>query len=126
MRWLAPVALAVVFAFAGGAKLADRDATAEGFRALGLGSAERRAVQVPVLELATAVLLVAAPIGGAIVALALLSAFTVALVRLLHAGSRAPCRCFGGVRTRPIAWIDVARNALLAALAVVTLVLPPA
>ncbi|HYF45009.1 MAG TPA: MauE/DoxX family redox-associated membrane protein [Acidimicrobiales bacterium] len=125
MRWVAPVLLAVVFAFAGGAKLADRAATAEGFRALRLPAPDRLALQVPAAELATAVLLVAAPAGGASVALLLLVAFSVLLVLRLREGSTPPCRCFGGTRVKPIAWIDLARNAVLAALAVVTLVLQP-
>ena len=91
MRWLAPVALAVVFAWAGGAKFADLKGTQEGFAALGL-----------------------------------LTVFTVLLVRLLRAGATAPCRCFGGIRSHPIAWTDIARNVALGALAVVILVAPPA
>jgi hypothetical protein len=125
MRWIAPVVLAAVFAFAGGAKLADREATAEGFRALRLRAADRLAVQVPSVELATAVLLIAAPAGGAVVALLLLVGFSVVLARRLRDGVAAPCRCFGGARTKPIAWSDLARNAVLAALAVVTLVFQP-
>jgi hypothetical protein len=125
VTWVAPVLLAAVFAFAAGAKLADRPGTEEGFRRLGLGHPDQRAVQVPAAELATAVLLIAAPVGGALVALGLLAGFTVLLVRRLRAGSTAPCRCFGGVRARAIAWTDVARNLVLAALAVVTLAVPP-
>jgi uncharacterized membrane protein YphA (DoxX/SURF4 family) len=125
MEWVAPVALAVVFAWAGGAKFADLQGTQEGFRALGLSQPEPRAIQVATFEIVTAVLLIVAPIGGALVALALLAVFTFTLVRLLRSGVTAPCRCFGGVRTRPIAWTDLARNAVLAALAVVTLVAPP-
>ena len=125
MTWVAPVLLAAVFAFAGGAKFADRPGTEEGFRRLGLRHPDQRAVQVPAAELATSVLLIAAPVGGALVALGLLAAFTVLLVRRLRAGSTAPCRCFGGVRTRAIAWTDVVRNLVLAALAIVTLAFPP-
>jgi hypothetical protein len=125
VRWLAPIALAIVFAWAGGAKFADLEGTRDGFRALGLRSPEQRAIQVPAVEVATAVVLVVAPVGGAIIALVLLAAFTIVLVRLLRAGTTAPCRCFGAVRTRPIGRIDLARNAVLAALAVLTLVAPP-
>jgi Methylamine utilisation protein MauE len=125
VTWVAPVLLAAVFAFAGGAKFADRPGTEEGFRRLGLAHPDQRTVQVPAAELATAVLLIAAPVGGALVALGLLAAFTVLLVRRLRAGSTAPCRCFGGVRSRAIAWTDVVRNLVLAALAVVTLAVPP-
>jgi hypothetical protein len=125
VRWIAPVVLAAVFAFAGGAKFADRQATADGFRALRLRHADRLAIQVPTVELATAVLLVAMPVGGAAVALVLLLGFTGLLVSRLRAGIDAPCRCFGSLRTRPIGWGDVVRNLVLAALAVVVLVFQP-
>jgi hypothetical protein len=124
--WVAPVALAVVFAVAGGSKLADRDATATGFAELGLPRPAVLAGAVPAVELATAVLLIALPPVGAVVALGLLSGFSWLLADRLRRGVRKPCRCFGGARTRPIGWWDLARNAALAALAVVTLVAPPA
>jgi Methylamine utilisation protein MauE len=125
VRWIAPVLLAAVFAFAAGAKFADQGATAEGFRALRLRHANRLAIQIPAVELATAVLLIVAPVGGAIVALLLLLGFSILLVRRLRAGSEAPCKCFGSTRTRPIAWTDLVRNGVLAALAFVILVFPP-
>jgi hypothetical protein len=125
VRWIAPVLLAAVFAFAAGAKLADQSATAEGFRDLRLRNPDRLAIQIPAIELATAVLLVAAPVGGAVMALVLLLAFSIFLARRLAAGSDATCKCFGGIRTRPIGWIDLLRNAVLAALAVLTLVFQP-
>ena len=125
MRWLAPVALAVVFAWAGGAKFADLEGTEEGFAALGLSQPEPRAIQVAAFEIATAVLLIIALLGGALLALGLLVVFTVLIVRLLRAGTTAPCRCFGGIRSHPLAWTDVARNLGLGALAVVILIAPP-
>jgi len=125
VRWLAPVLLAAVLAFAAGAKLADLDATAAGFRALRLPRPERLAILVPSVELAAAVLLIAAPVLGGALASALLVAFSGLLVVRLRQGVAAPCRCFGGVRTKPIGWTDLVRNGVLAALAVVTLALPP-
>lgn len=125
MRWIAPVALAVVFAWAGGAKFADLKGTQEGFAALGLSQPEPRAIQVAAFEIATAVLLIVAPVGGALVALGLLVVFTVLIVRLLRSGVTAPCRCFGGIRSHPLAWTDVARNVGLGAVAVVVLIAPP-
>jgi hypothetical protein len=83
------------------------------------------AVAVPALELITSVLLVAAPVAGAIIALVLLAAFSALLARRLRAGSTAPCKCFGSTRTRPIAWTDLARNGVFAGLAVLTLAFPP-
>ncbi len=125
MRWIAPVTLAVVFAWAGGTKFADLRATQDGFAALGLSRPGPRVVQVASVEIATAVLLLVAPVGGALVALSLLAVFTVLILRLLRAGTTAPCRCFGGIRSHPLAWTDVARNGVLGVLAVVTLVAPP-
>jgi hypothetical protein len=125
VHWIAPVLLAAVFAFAGGAKLADQKATAEGFRELRLRNPDRLAVQIPSIEIATAVLLVAAPVGGAIMALVLLLAFSIFLARRLASGSEATCKCFGRVRTRPIGWTDLLRNAVLIGLAVLTLVFQP-
>jgi hypothetical protein len=125
MRWVAPVLLAVAFAFAAGAKFADRAGTTKGFEALGLRRPEQLAIQVPTIELSTAVLLIVAPVGGALVALLLLGAFTLYLVRKIRAGSDAPCKCFGGVGTHPVGWRDVARNAVLGALAVVVVAAPP-
>ena len=125
MRWIAPVVLAAVFAFAGGAKFADPKATAQGFHDLRLRNAPRLAIQVPAIELATAVLLIAAPVGGAIIALLLLTVFSVVLWRRLSEGIQAPCKCFGGTRTKPISEADLVRNGVLAVLAIVTLVFPP-
>ena len=75
---------------------------------------------MPVVELAVAIALLAAwssPVP-AYVALALLFAFTVVLVRaqLKH----VPCPCFGaaGVATRPVGAPAIVRNGVLLALAV--------
>jgi hypothetical protein len=125
MRWIAPVLLAAVFAFAGGAKFGDQRATADGFRDLDLPKPERLAIQVPAIELATAVLLIAAPVGGAIVALILLTAFSILLHLRLREGVEIPCKCFGSTRTKPIARTDLIRNGVLGLLAVVVLVFQP-
>jgi Methylamine utilisation protein MauE len=124
-EWVAPVVLAVAFAFAGGAKLADRQATAAGFDALGLSHPNQRAIQVPTVELSTAVVLLVAPVGGAVLVLLLLGLFSWFLVRRLRSGSTAPCLCFGAVRTRPISWLDLVRNAALGAVAIAVLAAPP-
>ena len=125
MRWIAPVVLAAVFAFAGGAKFADREATEAGFRALRLPRPDLLAIQVPTVELVTAVLLIAAPVGGAIIALGLLALFSFVIYRRLREGTEAPCRCFGSRRTRPISDLDLGRNAVLAALAMVVVLFQP-
>jgi hypothetical protein len=112
VRWLAPAALAVVFAAAGGAKLVDRETSVP------------RAISVA--EIAVAVLLIAVPPVGAALALGLLAGFTVALVVRIRRGSEEPCECFGQLGTRPVSWLDVARNLGFMALAAVALVWPPA
>ena len=56
----------------------------------------------------------------AMLAAALLIAFTTLLVVRLRQGRRPPCACFGAWSAKPIGWSDVARNAgfLLVAAAV--------
>jgi hypothetical protein len=54
----------------------------------------------------------------AIAAAALLVAFTALLIVRLSQGRRPPCACFGSLSSKPIGWIDVARNTLLLAIAV--------
>ncbi len=124
-RWIAPVVLALVFAFAGGTKFADQRTTAAGFSALGLRHPERLAVQVPTVEVSTAILLLVAPVGGAVVALLLLVGFTWFLTTKLRERIEVPCRCFGGTRPHALSWRDVLRNLALAAVAGVALVVPP-
>ena len=133
--WAAPAGLAATFAFAAAAKTLRPDAwraalepytiprTATGLVAVG----------VPVAEAGVTFSLLAGSnlIGGSI-ALALLCLFSVALVRAwrLH-GPRISCGCFGRTRERDVRALLV-RNAILAAIAVATLLssipipLPPA
>jgi uncharacterized membrane protein YphA (DoxX/SURF4 family) len=79
---------------------------------------------VPIAELVVGALLVAqiARRPVAVVAGAMLSAFTALLVVHLSQGRRPPCACFGALSTRPISWLDVARNAVFVALAFVVAV----
>ena len=109
--------LAGVFVWAGTAKLARPAAMATSFTALGVPAAPGVARAVPVVELLVAVALLAAPRAGALGALALLVPFTAVLVRAVAAGSQAPCNCFGASRAEPVSWADVARNVMLAGLA---------
>jgi len=124
-RWLAPGALAAVFAFAAGAKLADRQGTEAGFAALGVPSPRLAAGLTSGAELATAIALIVAPPVGAVLGLALLAGFSTLLAGNLARGRRATCRCFGELSNRPISWRDLARNGVLAVLALVTLAWPP-
>jgi uncharacterized membrane protein YphA (DoxX/SURF4 family) len=125
LRWVAPVLLALVLAASAGAKLATRSATGDSFATLGLPAPRALATLVPLVELLTAVALVAVPRIGGVVALVLLAAFSVFLARRIAQGSEAPCACFGQTRRRPVSPADLARNAVLAALAAVTIAFPP-
>lgn len=112
--------LAGVFVWAGAAKLARPAATAAGFTALGVpGGAAARAV--PLLELAVAAVLLAAPRPGAIVALVMLGAFTVVVARAVRSGLREPCNCFGAARADPVSWADVVRNVMLAGVSLLSM-----
>jgi Methylamine utilisation protein MauE len=123
---LARVVLAAVFGVAGAAKLADRDGSRRSLRAFGLP--ERLVAVLAIAELAAAGLLIAPQTAtvGAIVALTLLAAFTVAIVAALRRGSRPDCGCFGRLHSAPIGRSTFVRNALLAACAAVVLIRPTA
>lgn len=73
-------------------------------------------------ELAVAYLLLSGPArAGALLAAALLAAFSIVLVRArLRRGDRLPCACFGGGGERDYRLL-LARNAALSALAVIVL-----
>jgi hypothetical protein len=121
------VVLAVVFAWAGVTKLRTPQATATSFAGLRLAAPAMLARLVPVVELAVAAGLVAAPSLAAWAALALLLAFSVVIARALAAGATVPCACFGGGAVaaadgedaRPLSTLELVRNAGLGALAIV-------
>lgn len=117
----AAAVLALTFAWAGAAKLGRRAEVAAGFNALGLRRAGLLARAVPVVELALAVALLAAPAAGGAAAVVLLACFSFVLARALHRGVAVPCACFGQASGPPLSWVELARNGLLGALAVVAL-----
>ena len=117
----AAIALAVIFTWAGAAKIARPQSTAASFSALGLPYAATLALGVPIFELAAAALLIVVPVPGATVALLLLGAFSVVLAQALRAGVAAGCACFGSARTDPISPLDLVRNAMLGVLGVAAL-----
>jgi hypothetical protein len=55
----------------------------------------------------------------AVMALALLGAFTALIIRRLAQGRHPPCACFGAWSRRPLGWRHVVRNVVLMALALV-------
>ena len=111
--------LAVIMVRAGWAKLRSRRQTEADFAALGLAAAGPLAVAVPAAELLVAALLIVTPGWGAVVAAALLTAFTAIIARvLLDPGGLSPsCACFGGSSRAPISRRHLVRNGLLLALA---------
>jgi thiol-disulfide isomerase/thioredoxin len=125
LGFVAGLGLAVVFAAAAVGKLADRDGTR---KAVGeFGTPDRLvaplALLLPVAEIAVALALVFAATrpAGAVSALALLVVFSAAVGVSLARGRTPDCHCFGQLHSAPASWKTLARNALLAGLAVVAL-----
>ena len=123
---LTRLGLAVVFGWAGIAKLVRPGSTVETAAGLSVPSRVRGVVALglPPLEIAVAAALLARPPWGwwgAVAAFGLLAAFTAVTVAAVARGRRSACRCFG--RERPgsnaLAWL--VRNPLLAALAVLVI-----
>lgn len=116
---VAAVILGAIFLAAGVSKIAAapqwRSQSAD------LGVPALLAVTVPFMEIVIGALLVAqiARRQVALVAAALLMAFTVLLAVRLLQGRRPPCACFGAWTTKPIGWGDVARNLAFLVLATV-------
>jgi thiol-disulfide isomerase/thioredoxin/uncharacterized membrane protein YphA (DoxX/SURF4 family) len=113
--------LAIVFAASGLLKYADKPTFLKALVDFGTPRpiAERLVWLLPALEIGIAVLLLAGDpfYAGAVGALTLLVAFTLAIMANLILGRRPNCRCFGQVSAKPIGWTTVARNLLLLILA---------
>jgi thiol-disulfide isomerase/thioredoxin len=122
----ARVGLAIVFAIAGAAKLADREGTKNAVVAFGAPErlAAPLALLLPLAELSVAGLLLpaATALYGAIGALVLLAVFSIAIAVSLARGRAPDCHCFGQLHSAPASWKTLARNGVLAAIAVVALV----
>jgi hypothetical protein len=118
---LTALVLAAVFLVAAVAKLRDPMGTTRTFRALRLPAPRRLARLVPGAELLIAAALVARPWIGAAVALAALAVFSILLHGEVRRGSDVACGCFGTSSSSPISFVELLRNGLLAALAVVAL-----
>jgi methylamine dehydrogenase accessory protein MauD len=111
--------LALVFAVAGVAKLADRPGSRQAVADFGVPAALAGLIGIllPLAELAVAAALVPAATAwwGAVGALALLSLFAGAIGANLARGRRPECRCFGQLHSAPAGWSTLGRNAVLAA-----------
>jgi uncharacterized membrane protein YphA (DoxX/SURF4 family) len=119
MTIVASALLGVVFLVSGVTKVASPSQWRA--QSADLGVPRVVTMVIPVIELMIGALLVAqiARRPVALVAGALLVAFTTLLVVRLSQGRRPPCACFGAFTTSPIGWHNVARNAGFLALAAV-------
>jgi thiol-disulfide isomerase/thioredoxin len=120
--------LALVFAVAAAGKLLD---LAGSVRALvDFGVSERLALlaapPLPLIEVAAAGLLLANPAAryGAALAAVLLVGFAAGITRALARGRAPDCHCFGQLHSEPAGSEAIARNLLLAALALAVVVAP--
>ncbi|MBA2363800.1 MAG: TlpA family protein disulfide reductase, partial [Chloroflexia bacterium] len=113
--------LALVFAVAGGAKLADRAGSRRAVA--GFGVPERLAgplgLLLPIAELAVAIALVPRAIAwwGALGALVLLLVFVAAIGYNVARGRQPDCHCFGQIHSAPAGRSTLVRNGILAAIA---------
>jgi thiol-disulfide isomerase/thioredoxin len=113
--------LALVFAVAGAAKLADREGSRQAIVDFGVPSALAAplGLLLPLAELAVAATLLPASTAwwGALGALALLSVFVVGISLNLARGRKPDCHCFGQLHSAPAGWKTLGRNGVLAAVA---------
>jgi peroxiredoxin/uncharacterized membrane protein YphA (DoxX/SURF4 family) len=118
---IARLLLALVFALAGAAKLADRRGSKQAIVDFGVPAAlaSSLGILLPLAELAVAAALMPASTAwwGAVGALVLLSVFVVGIGINLARGHKPDCRCFGQLHSSPAGWNTLARNAALAAVA---------
>jgi thiol-disulfide isomerase/thioredoxin len=118
---IARVLLALVFAVAGAAKLADREGSRQAIVDFGVPSslAAPLGLLLPLAELAVAATLLPASTAwwGALGALALLSVFVVGISINLARGRTPDCHCFGQLHSAPVGWKTLARNGALAVVA---------
>ena len=123
---ISSLVLSAVFAMAAVTKLADRSGTRDAVVAFGAPawSAVALSLTLPLAELTVAGLLLfpGTALYGAIGALVLLAIFSVAIAASLARGRAPDCHCFGQLHSAPASWKTLARNGVLAGLAVVSLV----
>ncbi len=126
--WTAALALAAVFAGSAAIKFADLglfQAALENYRLLPRPLPRPASYLIPALETAAAASLMIIPIRpwAAELALALLVTFSAAIaINLLRGRREIDCGCFGSALQQPLSGALLARNAALAALAVIALV----
>ena len=125
LPWIAQVVIALTFVWAATAKLVRWGSWTGGLARYAVPPRLVTPVglAVPVLELVVAALILGGATEVAMASsIALLSVFSLAVVRArTRTGNRVPCGCFGGSEERDFRLI-LARNAVLAALAGAVLV----
>jgi uncharacterized membrane protein YphA (DoxX/SURF4 family) len=126
---VARLLLATLFAVAGAAKLADRRGTRQVLRDFGVPGrfGASLALLLPLAELGLAAALVpdtSARLAAAAAA-ALLALFMLAIANVLRQGRELDCNCFGRLHSSHAGWKALARNALLAVLALLVAVTGP-
>jgi thiol-disulfide isomerase/thioredoxin/uncharacterized membrane protein YphA (DoxX/SURF4 family) len=123
------IILGLVFAVAGFAKLADRPGSEQALRGFGVPDAIARpaSIALPLAELAAAGLLLFAStaVAGAWLAAGLLAAFIAGIGRSMARGEAPDCHCFGQIHSAPAGPRTLARNAVLAAVALVIAIAGP-
>src|ERR1017187_843959 len=119
---LARVALAMVFALAGAAKLLDLKHSRAALSDFGLPTwlAGPLGTALPFFELSVSILILPTSTAwwGALEAAALLSAFVAGIAINLARGKRPDCNCFGQLHSEPIGSPTLARTGLLLLIAV--------
>jgi peroxiredoxin/uncharacterized membrane protein YphA (DoxX/SURF4 family) len=118
---IARLLLALVFATAGVAKLADRAGSRRAIVDFGVPAslAAPLGILLPLAELAVAAALIppATAWWGALGALALLILFVAGISFNLARGHKPECNCFGQLRSTPVGWKTLARNGIFTVVA---------
>jgi peroxiredoxin/uncharacterized membrane protein YphA (DoxX/SURF4 family) len=123
---IARLLLAAVFVAAALNKLRDRNGSQQALANFGVPAAMTAPIarMLPVVELGIALALVPTVTGwwGALGALAILLLFSAGIIANLARGRRPVCHCFGLLGSKPIGWLALARNAVLAGVAGLVLI----
>ena len=118
---LARLFLALVFGTAGIAKALDRSGSRQSFRSFGVpdGLTGPLSWGLPIAEVLVAAALLPAVTAwwGAGAALAFLLVFSVGIGVNLARGKSPDCRCFGQLHQETVSWTTVARNVVMAGVA---------
>lgn len=124
---LCAIALGIVFEWSGTMKVVSGDKWQVAGTPFATGSVTVDGLVrrwLPWIELALGITLIfrMSPRFFGTLAFLLLVGFTASLVRVISSGQRPPCLCFGSSRARPVSWKTIARNVVLIACAVTTIV----